>query len=103
MGTGDVAPRHELEAAVRAHRELGPEYEDAVVDSIVDKIETRLAERGRAPAVRRFESPPLPIVLGSLGIAIPLVAVAGDAAGLAGVIVVCIAIVLVNLLASIRD
>jgi uncharacterized membrane protein YtjA (UPF0391 family) len=37
------------------------------------------------------------LALGSLGIAIPLMGVAGGTAGFPGILVVCIAIVLVNL------
>jgi hypothetical protein len=35
-------------AAAEAHRELGPEYRDAVVDSFLEKIEARLEERVNA-------------------------------------------------------
>src|SRR5207237_5386143 len=98
-----VVPTHELEAAVRAQRELGPEYEDAVVGAIVEKIERRLAERQRALKPRRHRGPELPIVLGSLGLAIPLLGVAGAKAGLLGVIAVCIAIVLVTFFETTRD
>ena len=86
-----------------AQRELGPEYEDAVVESLVAKIEQRLEEhrqalepKGDRPLQRQE------FVLATLGIAIPLVAVAGFTAGFAGVVVVCIAIVLVSLLGAIR-
>jgi len=44
-------------------------------------------------------APMIPLVLGSLGLSIPLLAIAGDKAGLAGIALVCIAIVLVNLIA----
>ena len=55
-----------------------------------------------AQAQREFprpghNAPMIPVALGSLGIAIPLIAIAGSAAGLGGVLVVCMAIVLVNL------
>ena len=43
-------------------------------------------------------APTIPLALGSLGLAIPLIGAAGGLAGVAGVIAVCIAIVLVNLL-----
>jgi hypothetical protein len=39
----------------------------------------------------------IPLALGSLGIAIPLLGIAGGTAGLPGVIAVCIALVLINL------
>ena len=35
----------DLRAAAEAHRELGPEYSDAIVDSFLEKIETRLEAR----------------------------------------------------------
>src|SRR5215468_9652909 len=39
---------HELRAAAEAHRELGPEYSEAVVDSFLVKIEACLDERVNA-------------------------------------------------------
>jgi hypothetical protein len=90
---GELIRRDEAEAALEARRELGPAYEDEVVDALVDKIEQRLAERRPA----RREGAITPLVLGSLGLSIPLIAIAGGVAGLAGVIAVCFAIVLVNL------
>jgi hypothetical protein len=91
----DIVPREEASAALAARRELGPDYEDAVVDAFVDKVERRLEERMKHPA-RRDDPPHLAVPLGSLALAIPLLGVAGGTAGLAGVIVVSIAIVLVN-------
>jgi hypothetical protein len=38
----------DVRAAAEAHRELGPEYSDAVVDSFLEKIEARLDERVNA-------------------------------------------------------
>jgi hypothetical protein len=85
----------EVASALAARRELGPEYEDAVVDAFVDKVERRLEERmTKAPA--RREPPAAVVPLGSLGLAIPLLGVAGGTTGLAGVIAVCVALVLVN-------
>jgi hypothetical protein len=40
----------------------------------------------------------IPLALGSLGLSIPLMGIAGGLAGFPGILVVCIAIVLVNLL-----
>ena len=90
---GELIRRDEARAALEAQRELGPAYDDAVVDALVDKIEQRLTERRPA----RREGAITPLVLGSLGLSIPLIAIAGGVAGLAGVIAVCFAIVLVNL------
>src|SRR5512133_1203804 len=89
----------ELEATIRAHQEA-PELEPQLVERFVDHLEAeidprvdqRLVHQRRPPTSRSIT----PMVLGSLGIAIPLMGVAGGTAGAAGIIAVCIAIVLVN-------
>ena len=97
VGERDVVWRDEVQSAVEARRELGPDYEDHIVDALVDSIERRLAEREQPSG---FDPRMLPIALGSLGLAIPLTAVAASNVGLAAVIVVWIGIVFVNLAAS---
>lgn len=99
---GEVVPRQELEAAVHAHRELGPEYEDAVVDAIVDKIERRLDERVR-PGKPRKHVNLQEMALGSLAIAIPIFAIGAWTAGLTGLVVVAVAVVLLNLVVYLAD
>ena len=47
MSTPPVSAQ-DFRAAAEAHRELGPEYSDAVVDSFLEKIEARLEERVNA-------------------------------------------------------
>ncbi len=89
--TEDLVPRDEAQAALAARRELGPDYEDELAERFAERIEARLRER--APA-KRNESPAVVII--SLLVAIPLIAIAGSTVGLAGVIVVCAALVLVN-------
>lgn len=91
----ELVRREEAQAALEARRELGIAYEDEVVDALVEKIERRLAERRPS----RRQGAITPLVLGSLGLSIPLIAIAGSAAGLAGIIAVCVAIVLVNVFA----
>jgi hypothetical protein len=86
-----LVPRDEARAALEARRELGPDYEDELVERFAQQVEARLRER--APA-KTNESPAVVIV--SLLVAIPLIAIAGSTVGLAGVIVVCAALVLVN-------
>lgn len=95
---GELVSREEAQAALEARRELGVEYEDHVVDALVEKIEQRL--EARRPA--RRQGAITPMVLGSLGLSIPLIAVAANYAGLAGVIAICVAIVLVNFFAARR-
>jgi hypothetical protein len=94
-GVGELVSRDEAQAALEARRELGVEYEDHVVDALVDKIEQRLAER-RPPGPASMAT----IAIPSLALSIPLIAIAGNFAGAPGVALVCLAIVLVNLFAS---
>jgi hypothetical protein len=92
--------RDEVEAALEARRELGKAYEDEIVDSLVEKIEQRLERR------RRIDPPPAsvvragsitPLALGSIGIGIPVTAIAlgNDYPWVA--VIAWIAIALVNL------
>jgi hypothetical protein len=98
----------DVHAALEARRELGPEYEPQIVDSIVDRIEKRLEERlreRRLPA-ERPQGMVTPLVLGSIGLGIPVTAVAlsnaPGAGGIAVAIVAWIAIAAANLGAMFR-
>ena len=62
----------------------------------MEKVERRIDEGVRAAPERHAGAPHLAVPLGSLGLAIPLTAIAGERCGLLGVLFVCIAIVLVN-------
>jgi hypothetical protein len=98
----------ELEATLRARQEVGSELEPQLVERFVDRLEAeidrrvdqKLAARERRPARHGSITP---MVLGSLGIAIPLMGIAGGTAGLGGIFFVCVAIVLVNLFWAIRS
>jgi hypothetical protein len=96
-------PRDELEAAIEARRELGVEHEPELVAGFLDRIDRELDRRiderlaKRAPPARaRGREPLLPVTFVSLGVSIPLLAIAGGIAGLPGIIAVCVALVLVN-------
>jgi hypothetical protein len=90
-------PRDELEAAIEARKELGAEMEPALIDGFVERIERRLAERGteseRALKARREHQKEM--VLGAMGISVPLLLFAAIFTGLAGVIAVCAAIAVI--------
>jgi hypothetical protein len=92
-----TVPKEELRAAIEARRELGADLEPQVVDAFLERIERRLDERvrDRMPAKQRSEHE-LALAIVSLGVSIPLIAIAGGTAGLAGVIAVCLALVLLN-------
>src|SRR5262245_17269278 len=103
-------PREDLSATLAARKELGPEYEPALVESLAERlegviearIEARLAQRPPAPAAL-----PVPAIQpmspnmrlgparGSVGIASP-----AGIVGLPGLIVVWTGIVLVNVAAA---
>ena len=95
-----MSERDQLHAAIEARRELGPDYEPQLVESFLARIEQRLEERQAPLPSRKIDHHAItPIVLGSLGVSIPLIAIAGHDPGLAGIALVCVAIVLVNLIA----
>jgi hypothetical protein len=93
----EVVRRDELEAAVAAGRELGAEMEPAVIDAFVERIERRLDERRdeSEQALKRKREHQKEMVLGAMGISIPLLAIAAIFTGLAGVIVVCAALAVI--------
>ncbi|MFI5830733.1 hypothetical protein ACIA6C_26390 [Streptomyces sp. NPDC051578] len=101
--------KKELDATLDARRELGPEYESALVDSFVDKVHTqvrrRLAEDRMAAA--RGDDPAGPSADGGFGerfgfavitlvLAVPLTAIAAAQAHLPGLLVAWAGIVAVN-------
>jgi Flp pilus assembly protein TadB len=69
--------------------------EPAVIDAFVERIERRLADRGTESerALQRKLNHQKEMVLGSMGISVPLFAFAAIFTGLPGVIVVCVAVV----------
>jgi VIT1/CCC1 family predicted Fe2+/Mn2+ transporter len=98
----EVMPEDEVRAAIRARGELGDEMEPAVVDAFVERIERRLAERAgdSERALKRKRDHQKEMVLGSMGIAVPLLAIAAVFAGLAGIVVVCVALVLIAIVTA---
>ncbi|MEU8269070.1 hypothetical protein AB0B89_18115 [Sphaerisporangium sp. NPDC049002] len=120
-------PRDELRATVEARRDLGPDYEHALIESFLEKIDSTIDARVRSevtaqngyqghPGPGGFAGPhgappgqakphkqgdgTIPIALGSLGIGVPLTAIAATQAGLAGLFLAWTGIVLVNLAAA---
>jgi hypothetical protein len=91
--------RQELEATLHARQEVGAELEPQLVARFVDRIDAEIDRRSSERyAQRRPMSRVNPgVALGSLGLAIPLIAIAGNFAGFGGVLLICLAIVFVNL------
>jgi small-conductance mechanosensitive channel len=98
----DVARRDEIHAAIEARRELGAEMEPALIDSFVERIERRLEERTteREHTLKQKREHQKEMVLGAMGISIPLLAIAAIFTGLAGVIVVCAALAVIAVVSS---
>src|SRR5215211_7300417 len=100
----------ELRATLEARREVGTELEPQLVERFVDRLEKEIDRRidERLPQRRHHSSAPVPwgsptpLALGSLALAIPLLGIAGGTAGFPGVLLVCLAIVLVNYFWSTR-
>jgi hypothetical protein len=97
--------RDELEGAIAARRELGPGYEDEILDSFLTKVEQRLAGRQPAPvqsekALKARRDHQREMILGAMGISVPLFVVAAIFAGLAGIIVVCATLAVIAVVAG---
>lgn len=94
--------KDELHSAIEARKELGDEMEPALIDAFVARIERRLADRAADSerALQRKRNHQKEMVLGSMGISVPLLAIAAVFTGLPGVIVVCAALVLIAVVSS---
>ncbi len=88
----EVVRKDELEAAIEARKELGAEMEPAVIDAFVERIEHRLAVRDEPgeQALRQRREHQKEMILGAMGISVPLLLFAAIFTGLAGVIAVCV-------------
>jgi hypothetical protein len=97
---GVSIPGDELHAAVEARRELGVEREREVLATFLDRVERGIDERvdarlagGVRPTAR---DPRTPVTIASLLVSIPMLGICGGIAGFPGLLMVCIALVLVN-------
>jgi hypothetical protein len=103
-------PRDDLAAALAARRELGPDYDDAFIETLVDRIEETLAARQAAATAHRAKRDRdlgkrarqqrdnhLALAIVSLIVAVPLSGIAAGTVGLPGLLVAWAAIVAVNI------
>ena len=107
---GLVDPQ-DARAALEARRELGPDLEQALVDSFVARVEQAIAQRGstdlaerqhRAEDVQADSRHQMILGITSLVMAIPLTAIASGQLGILGMIITWVAIVTVNLAYALR-
>jgi small-conductance mechanosensitive channel len=98
----EIVRRDELQAAIEARKELGADLEPVVIDSFVERIERRLSERAEESerSLKRKREHQKEMVLGAMGISIPLLAIAAIFTGLAGVIVVCAALAVIAVVSA---
>jgi VIT1/CCC1 family predicted Fe2+/Mn2+ transporter len=98
----DAVSKEELRSAIEARRELGEEMEPAVIDAFVARIEQRIAARDDQSerALERKRDHQKEMVLGSMAIAIPMLAIAAVFTGLAGVIAVCVALAVIAIVTA---
>jgi hypothetical protein len=94
----------ELKAVVEARKELGPEHEEQLIAGFLEKIDKeidrRVDERIRDLAPRK----PRPSSLhpGTLGVCIPIIAIAGGIGHTTGLIAAFVALALVFGLSELR-
>jgi hypothetical protein len=93
--TDEVASEDELRTLIAARKEVDDDLEPAMIEAFVDRIEQRLATRKSAEqyALERRREHQKEMVLGSMALSIPLLAIAAIFTGLSGVIAVCVALV----------
>ena len=95
-----IVPRDEARAVLAARRELGDEFDDALVESFARRVEERLAAPAPRPAKRTTDERGMSLALAiiSIGCGIPITAIAISGAGLAGLVVAWAGIVILNVL-----
>ncbi|MEU8029023.1 hypothetical protein AB0C13_10320 [Streptomyces sp. NPDC049099] len=117
----DAELRKELDATVRARADLGADYDSALADSFLEKVEQRIDDAvdrrvRRHLAEQRMETARGPrrpkdadtwperfgFAIVSLVLAIPLTAIGGGIAGTAGTLVTWLGIVGVNVAQAVR-
>ncbi|RAY13869.1 hypothetical protein DPM19_16305 [Actinomadura craniellae] len=101
-------PDDDLAAALAARRELGPDYDDAFAAALAERLEQKMDARlgahvrTREIAERENRKFALTIACVSLGTAVPLTAIAVGAAGLPGLLIAWIGLVLINVAYALR-
>lgn len=121
MDARDTELKKELNASLQARRELGEEYESALVDSFMEKVDQRIDGAVERRLRRQFAEQQMVVARGSrspkptdswgdrfgfgivsLVLAIPLSAIGGGVAHLPGLLVAWAGIVGVNAFQAVR-
>jgi hypothetical protein len=102
----EVVRRDELEAAIEARKELGAELEPQVIDSFVERIEERIERRlafrqvESEQALKRKRDHQKEMVLGALGISVPIFVIAAIFTGLPGILAVAAVIAVIAIVTA---
>jgi hypothetical protein len=98
----EIVRRDELQAVIETRAELGADMEPAVIDAFVERLERRIAEGAakKEKALKRKRDHQKEMVLGAMGISVPLLAIAAIFTGLAGVLVVCGALAVITVVST---
>jgi GTPase Era involved in 16S rRNA processing len=98
----EIVRKDELQSAIDARQELGAEMEPHVIDGFVERIERRLEGRSSESeqSLRRKREHQKEMILGAMGISVPLFIAAAIFAGLAGVIAVCALVAVIAVVSS---
>ncbi|MFC8423783.1 hypothetical protein ACFUN7_23390 [Streptomyces sp. NPDC057236] len=121
MDARDTELKKELDASLQARRELGEEYESALVDSFLEKVDQRIdgvverrvrrqfaeqqmtvARDSRSPQATDSWGERFGFGIVSLVLAVPLSAIGGGVGGLPGLLVAWLGIVGVNVVQATR-
>jgi phytoene/squalene synthetase len=97
----DIA--RELQATMEARRELGAQYDEQFIQSLVERLTAQVrreVESARPVHQRLDTSQRTGIAISSLVFLIPLVAIMGGMAGPAGMVLACLVVLGVNVVAS---
>jgi len=93
-------------ATLAAYNDLPPEYQDAVVESFLNRMDQQMARRNAAAAVetrksndvaRKNSGGRIASLVICLAMAIPLTAIASSAFGLTGLVIVWVGIIIIAL------
>jgi hypothetical protein len=87
--------RLELEATIAARRELGSEHDDELIAGFLDRIEQEIDRRVDERIAKQAPRGPGPLNPATLGVCIPIIAIAGGIGHTAGLIAAFAALVIV--------
>jgi phosphoribosylcarboxyaminoimidazole (NCAIR) mutase len=98
----DSEVQTELEATVAARKELGPEHDEHLIAGFLDRIEKEIDRRVDDRVAARSPRKRSGSVLhpGTLGVCIPIIAIAGGIGGLPGLIAAFVALTIVFIYAE---